>query len=199
MGRGNLRPREGNLPTTVTTSRERKAGPGFSPRRWECRCALLGDTVLAGAGAEVGALMVLAGGSSLRWMLDSFLPQFPQHYLWLGTGDEAVGHTRACRDTVQLSLNSVGSSPSLMEAPFRALPPSPLKSGPVRASRRSIRKTLGDKCLLWNERLRLPRELSWSYNCAGARAANREGGRAGSRTVWIGSGAQRVLTNDLKE
>nr|XP_019601957.1 PREDICTED: peroxisomal biogenesis factor 16 isoform X1 [Rhinolophus sinicus] len=86
MGRGNLRPREGNLPTTVTTSREQKAGPGFSPRRWECRGALLGDTVLAGAGAEVGALMVLAGGSSLRWMLDSLLPQFPQHYLWLGTG-----------------------------------------------------------------------------------------------------------------
>lgn len=63
-------------------------------------------------------------------------------------GDEAPGHTCACRDTVRLSLDSLDTSPSLMEAPFCALSPSPLKSGPVRASRCSIGKTLGSRSLL---------------------------------------------------
>lgn len=49
-------------------------------RRWECRCALLVGKVLARAGAEAGALMVLAGGSTLRSTVDPSLPQFPQHH-----------------------------------------------------------------------------------------------------------------------
>ena len=79
-------------------------GKPEAQRRWECTCALLVGKVLARAGAEPGALTVLAGGSSLRGMLDPLRP-VSAALLLVGAGEE-IGHTRACGDTFRLSLLS---------------------------------------------------------------------------------------------
>lgn len=146
---GKSRPREAKLP-----SRKQKPGPRFLHWRWECRCAFfLGGQSPCGSWGRSRALTVLTGVSSRRGMLDPLLPQFPQHYHWWGTGDDEIGHARACRDipTVlrlsrRLRKPDGGSFPRATSQPFKVRPP-------VRASRRSIGKTLGSRTLLQNLRL----------------------------------------------